>query len=91
LKEFIAWFGSMPIMWSLLITVGTPPWIQSLTPTAIYLIYLIYRRRIFVENIKVKKNVLLFPRLNNGGCRDSNVRCNERLGGLLKYYHGEAA
>jgi len=49
----------MPIMWSLLITVGTPPWIQSLTPTAIYLIYLIYRRRIFVENIKVKKNVLL--------------------------------
>ncbi len=31
---------------------GTPPWIQSLTPTAIYLIYLIYRRRIFVENIK---------------------------------------
>jgi len=82
----------MPIMWSLLITVGTPPWIQSLTPTAIYLIYLIYRRRIFVENIKVKKNVLLFPAAQQWvGCRDRNVRCKERLGGLLKYYHGEAA
>jgi hypothetical protein len=25
------------------------------------------------------------------GCRDGKVRCKERLGGLLKYYHREAA
>jgi len=25
------------------------------------------------------------------GCRDNKVRCKERLGGLLKYYHREAA
>ena len=39
-----------------------------------------------------KENVLLFPAAEQRvGCRDGNVRCKERLGGLLKYYHGEAA
>ena len=39
-----------------------------------------------------KENVLLFPAAQQWvGCRDGNVRCKERLGGLLKYYHGEAA
>ena len=44
------------------------------------------------RNHQGKGNVLLFPtiktRVNSG---DSPVRCEDRLGGLLKYYHREAA
>ena len=44
------------------------------------------------RNHQGKENVLLFPAAQQWvGCRDGNVRCKERLGGLLKYYHGEAA
>ena len=42
------------------------------------------------RNHQGKSNVLLFPRGTNG-CRDSSVQCRERLGGLLRYYHREAA
>src|SRR4051794_17126615 len=35
-------------------------------------------------------NVLLFPRSANTR-RDGHVQCRERLGGLLRYYHQEAA
>ena len=39
-----------------------------------------------------KENVLLFPAAEQRvGSRDGKVRCKERLGGLLKYYHREAA
>jgi hypothetical protein len=34
--------------------------------------------------------VLLFPRSANTR-RDGTVQCRERLGGLLRYYHQEAA
>jgi len=42
------------------------------------------------RNHQGKGNVLLFPRDANI-CRDRPVQCRERLGGLLRYYHQEAA
>jgi hypothetical protein len=42
------------------------------------------------RNHQGRGNVLLFPRGTNI-CRDGPVRCRERLGGLLRYYHREAA
>ena len=42
------------------------------------------------RNHQGKGNVLLFPRGTNV-CRKQPVRCRERLGGLLRYYHQEAA
>jgi putative transposase len=38
-----------------------------------------------------KGNVLLFPTLHQDPARTGSIRCRERLGGLLKYYVGEAA
>jgi hypothetical protein len=39
-----------------------------------------------------KGNVILFPATDQAGHgRDGHVRCRERLGGLLKHYHREAA
>src|SRR5450759_3509704 len=44
------------------------------------------------RNHQGKENVLLFPAAEQRvGSRDGKVRCKERLGGLLKYYHREAA
>ena len=44
------------------------------------------------RNHQGKGNVLLFPREEeNIGSITGRVRCKERLGGLLKYYHREAA
>jgi putative transposase len=42
------------------------------------------------RNHQAKGNVLLFPRANDRQ-REGPVRCRERLGGLLRYYHREAA
>jgi putative transposase len=42
------------------------------------------------RNHQGKGNVLLFPRDTNRH-REGPVRCRERLGGLLRYYHQEAA
>jgi putative transposase len=42
------------------------------------------------RNHQGKGNVLLFPR-GTSIRRDGSVRCRERLGGLLRYYHQEAA
>jgi putative transposase len=42
------------------------------------------------RNHQGKGNVLLFPQSANTR-RDGHVRCRERLGGLLRYYHQEAA
>ena len=42
------------------------------------------------RNHQGKGNVLLFPR-GAKICRDGPVQCRERLGGLLRYYHQEAA
>ena len=42
------------------------------------------------RNHQGKGNVLLFPRSANTR-RDRHVQCCERLGGLLRYYHQEAA
>jgi putative transposase len=42
------------------------------------------------RNHQGKGNVLLFPRGTNIR-RDGPVQCRERLGGLLRYYHQEAA
>lgn len=41
------------------------------------------------RNHQGKGNVLLFPRRVN--TRRGHVQCHERLGGLLRYYHQEAA
>jgi putative transposase len=38
-----------------------------------------------------KGNVLLFPGPSQGRGGDGPIQCQERLGGLLKYYHREAA
>jgi putative transposase len=42
------------------------------------------------RNHQGKGNVLLFPRSANTRC-DGHVQCRERLAGLLRYYHQEAA
>ena len=42
------------------------------------------------RNHQGKDNRLLFP-VEKTGARDRPVSCNERLGGLLKFYHQEAA
>ena len=42
------------------------------------------------RNHQGKGNVLLFPR-DTHIRREQPVRCRERLGGLLRYYHQEAA
>ena len=42
------------------------------------------------RNHQGKGNVLLFPRSANTR-RDGTVQCHKRLGGLLHYYHQEAA
>jgi putative transposase len=42
------------------------------------------------RNHQGKSNVLLFPRVTETR-RDGPVQCRERLGGLLRYYHQEAA
>jgi hypothetical protein len=44
------------------------------------------------RNHQGKSNVLLFPTAKQAvDCIDGPVGCKERLGGLLKYYHREAA
>jgi putative transposase len=44
------------------------------------------------RNHQGKENMLLFPPPSPPECaRREAVRCRERLGGLLKYYHREAA
>jgi putative transposase len=42
------------------------------------------------RNHQGKSNVLLFPRITET-CGEGAVRCRERLGGLLRYYHQDAA
>ena len=42
------------------------------------------------RNLQGKGNILLFPRATDRQ-REGPVRCRERLGGLLRYYHREAA
>jgi len=42
------------------------------------------------RNHQGKGNILLFPGNTDRG-REGPVRCRERLGGLLRYYHREAA
>jgi putative transposase len=42
------------------------------------------------RNHQGKGNILLFPRDTNIR-RDGPVQCRERVGGLLRYYHREAA
>ena len=44
------------------------------------------------RNHQGKDNVLLFPTAKQAKSRvDGSVHCKERLGGLLKYYHRDAA
>ena len=38
------------------------------------------------RNHQGRKNLLLFPRLPSGDPHDGDIQCNQRLGGLLKYY-----
>lgn len=42
------------------------------------------------RNHQGKNNVLLFPRVGTSRRADP-MQCRERLGGLLRYYHREAA
>ena len=42
------------------------------------------------RNHQGKSNVLLFRRVTETRCEEP-VQCRERLGGLLRYYHQEAA
>lgn len=43
------------------------------------------------RNHQGKGNLLLFPTSDLDADRDGPFQCRERLGGLLKYYHREAA
>jgi putative transposase len=42
------------------------------------------------RNHQGKGNVLLFQRVTEAR-RDNSLQCRERLGGLLRYYHKNAA
>jgi putative transposase len=42
------------------------------------------------RNHQGKSNILLFPQVTEIRCEKA-VECRQRLGGLLRYYHGEAA
>ena len=52
-----------------------------------------YVRHFHAErNHQGKGNVILFPATDQAiEIRERRVRCRERLGGMLKYYHREAA
>jgi hypothetical protein len=43
------------------------------------------------RNHQGKANQLLFPRPAPPKCAPGGIRCQQRLGGLLKYYYQEAA
>ena len=43
------------------------------------------------RNHQGKENVILFPSVEDSGPREGTILCRERLGGLLRYYHREAA
>jgi transposase InsO family protein len=43
------------------------------------------------RNHQGKGNVILFPPLGKSGTFEGPIRCRERLGGLLRYYHRKAA
>jgi hypothetical protein len=44
------------------------------------------------RNHQGRQNLLLFPRASAGACKaEGTIRCRERLGGLLKFYDGQAA
>ena len=43
------------------------------------------------RNHQGKENLLLFPAVEQTHRAEGPVRCRERLGGLLRYYHREAA
>jgi transposase InsO family protein len=43
------------------------------------------------RNHQGKGNVLLFPGVSQGRVCQGPMRCRQRLGGLLKYYYGDAA
>ena len=43
------------------------------------------------RNHQGKGNVLLMPVSSHVGQREGRIYCQERLGGLLKYYYREAA
>jgi hypothetical protein len=69
---------------SKLILFGEASWRRTLSE---YLVHFHTER-----NHQGKGNVLLFPLSHQSAPgMDRSVRCRERLGGLLKYYHREAA
>ena len=43
------------------------------------------------RNHQRKGNVILFPSLGESVTSEGPIRCRQRLGGLLRYYHREAA
>ena len=43
------------------------------------------------RNHQGKDNLLLFPSVELTNRREASLRCRERLGGLLKFYHWKAA
>ena len=43
------------------------------------------------RNHQGKGNILLFPKAAPSSSREQTVQCRDRLGGLLRYYHREAA
>jgi len=77
-------------------------WVRSVKEECLSKIILIGERSVrralgeYVEhyhaerNHQGKSNALLFRRVTET-CRDGPVQCRERLGGLLRYYHQEAA
>lgn len=72
-------------------------WVRSVKEECLSKVILIGERSLrralsdYVErNHQGKSNVLLFPR-DTDRHREGPVRCRERLGGLLRYYHQEAA
>ena len=45
----------------------------------------------FERNHQGIRNTLIFPQSATGECKDGAIKCQERLGGLLKFYHRGAA
>jgi hypothetical protein len=66
------------------------PWMSGAALRRVLSEYLVHFHR--ERNHQGKGNVLLFPMNRQSALNsDRSVRCRERLGGLLKYYHREAA
>jgi putative transposase len=84
-KDFIATHMSV-LAGTDFLTAEVITWRGLVTYYVLFFLHLDSRR------VSIAGNVILFPATDQAGHgRDGYVRCRERLGGMLKHYHREAA